>query len=285
MKCYNCNSTLPDNSEFCPYCGNRIDSNPIQEKPARKEKKGKKITTIVISVISTVLAISIGKFIGGYFTELSFDGYSERKIEKELAEFKENFEENYIPGTMYGSRYVSEYFELVFDFDESWELMSEEELMKYTSDAREGGISGAIGSIEGEDISEELKEKLMMEYLNSFYVETETGASYYEDGIPVANVAVLVMSVYGMDQVSFSDTMEEAVAGYEDNFGHVTERTELIGDEIYHVIEARTEVSGIGAVLRQYIREEKGVFCIVQYVGVEGYDDEAEESFLEMFNN
>lgn len=288
-ECPHCGCSVSKTATRCIYCGMEITPLSVPETPVKKEKKGKKFTTILVSVISTIVAISIGRFVGGLVAEVTFDDYSESKIErelqKEIEDFEKDFQENYVPGAMYGNRYVSEHFGLVFDFDENWELMSDEALKEVASDAWEGGFTNAIEYLDEEDIPDDLKDTLKSEILDSFYAEAEVGANYYDyDGIPVANVTVLVMSVYGIDQTMLSDTIEDGMEEFEDAFGDVKVRTELVGGEAYEVIEVSIEENGLIANLRQYIREENGVICLVQYAGIDGFDDEAEKSFMKMFD-
>ncbi len=279
--CPHCGANVNGDSTTCPCCGNCIGSTPVSGNTAVNEKKGKKISAKIISVIVSVVVIMAGRFVGGLVAENTLHNSEEKKLTKDIREFQEKIDKGYTPGKMVGKTYISEHFDLVFDFDSNWTLMTEEELETVSSDAWEGGVSNATQYMEEENLPDSLKDEL----IGSFNVNAEMGANYVSNGIPVANVTVITMSIYGTDYLSLEDILDNNIREYKDTFGYAKGRTELIGGERYEVIEASLEEEGVTVNLAQYMREEDSVICVIQYCGVDGYDDEAEESFMEMFKN
>ncbi len=133
MNCKNCNSELPENTLFCPVCGERCDtaepepvsqeseqSDPVQEEPAVDEKgsylnfepsggeqkepkkgKGKKIAAIVAAVV-VVLVVGIGvtayakisNFVRKSFSSpVSYYQYVEKKNRDESSNILTNYYE------------------------------------------------------------------------------------------------------------------------------------------------------------------------------------------------
>lgn len=69
MRCQKCNKEIPDNSKFCPFCGNVLEQ-AVQEwgPPHNQSSKGRKrAKSITISVIAGLVIIISGVSLFYYF--------------------------------------------------------------------------------------------------------------------------------------------------------------------------------------------------------------------------
>ena len=65
MFCSNCGAEVPDNSRFCPKCGNSLSESPVYSAPSAKQAQGVRPPTyLVLSVIVTIFCCLIFGIIG-----------------------------------------------------------------------------------------------------------------------------------------------------------------------------------------------------------------------------
>ena len=75
MICQHCQQTIPDDSKFCPFCGQTTKAEPAQKtvevKEPKKEKRSKsKIKIILFSLLGVVIVL-VGVYLGTYFAARS----------------------------------------------------------------------------------------------------------------------------------------------------------------------------------------------------------------------
>lgn len=61
MKCLNCNKEIPNESDFCAFCGN-----PINKESFSNGQSNKKITTLLIIISILIIIVSLVVFITNF---------------------------------------------------------------------------------------------------------------------------------------------------------------------------------------------------------------------------
>ena len=73
MICNKCNHNIPDDSEFCLYCGSKIENTEVAETFTPDNKKSKAtITRVIGGILSAVFLFLTILFLGGTFSELRY---------------------------------------------------------------------------------------------------------------------------------------------------------------------------------------------------------------------
>ena len=103
MKCFNCNKEIPNESDFCSFCGNKIKEEKEVRDVKKETNKKKKILLIIGMILVIVFVITIVVFYNNKNKELkSIDDISKEIIERtciknEIGLFKDDniLEEKY----------------------------------------------------------------------------------------------------------------------------------------------------------------------------------------------
>lgn len=237
-----------------------------------KKKKGIK------AIIGTVIVASLFGAVGQMLGEKTVEMVYESDAEKEIQEYIDNMEE-YEPGDIGETYYKSDFWEIRFDTNNSWVMYTDEELALSSENVRQSAVSSGMASIEGEDVSQELVDKLF----ESMYAQTEMGAVYVESETILGEATMNVMGMYGMEGAS----EEEVFGAISQALASQTSSTELgervIAGETYKMAKVDFNVDGMDLVNYMFVRFEDGMVCTLNCKYVAGYDYIL-DSFLEQIS-
>lgn len=263
--CENCGIELSEGETVCPGCGYNAenDTESLNVK-TQKSKKNKTLRGILIAIAGVVIWSCIGEFFGKFIGEIVYENVSDYRQKKDIDEYIEGKEE-YVPGYCDGNEYVSEKFGFQFVINENWEFYSDEELKVVSETYKDSVISSVYTSLDGEDVSQELTDKLM----ESVYAATEMGALYIADDMYVGEVMVNVMYAYGIENMSAED--------YTETLGNSlnTQVTDAyIAGSTYKVASAAiTDIAGNNTTVKMYVIDKDDILCLITCKVLEGYEE------------
>lgn len=75
MKCSYCNSEILETDNFCVFCGNKVEAPIVAEHPQKKDKKGRKVSTVlIVAVVCILLGIGSTLVFLEFFTDSGLNG-------------------------------------------------------------------------------------------------------------------------------------------------------------------------------------------------------------------
>lgn len=226
-----------------------------------KKKKG------ILAIAGTVLVASIFGMIGEKIGEKTVETVMESSAEKEIQEYIDHME-SYVPGEQTDSYYQSEFWGLRFDANDSWVMYTEDELEASTANVRDSAVSSGMASVEGEDVSQDLIDKMF----DSMYAQTEMGTLYVEDGYYVGECAINVMGIYGLEDASEDELFEGIIQGLITQDPDMETGEYEIAGENYKMAKVQFSADGMDLVNYVFLRVKDGMMCSINCKYVAGYD-------------
>lgn len=220
-----------------------------------------------LAIAGTVLVASVFGVIGEKIGEEAVETVIENSADKEIEKYIEHME-NYVPGEMTDSSYQSEFWGLRFDTNDSWIMYTEDEREASSAQVRESAVSSGMASVEGQDVSQELLDKMF----DSMYASTEMGALYTEDGYYLADCFVNVMGIYGLDDTTEDEIFNGIVEGMRLQDPDVETGEYEIAGETYKMAKVQVNIDETDLESYMFMRVKDGMMCSINCKYVVGYD-------------